>query len=210
VKDYPLSEHADLAKTKLQSMNKPVPEADPVAYARMKYEIENRQKRGLLAKAWGPFSSRPDMTPSAKSGTPQMTGFRPTIPASVPATAAGQTENTVVAQNVTDQNAIDKNPDARAAGTPPGSTTPAPAPLPTTPAVILTRTGLDINSATEGDLQKLPGIGKMGAKKIIALRPFLSVDDLRRCGFSQKTIDRLKPPKPAPATAAAKSTTTNP
>jgi outer membrane protein assembly factor BamD len=211
VKDYPLSDHADLAKTKLQSMNKPVPEADPVAYARMKYEIENRQKRGLLARAWGPFSSRPDLTPSAKSGTPQMTGFRPTIPASVPASAAGQTENTVTVATGVDPNAIDKSPDARAAaGATPGSTTPAPAPVPATPAVILTRTGLDINSATEADLQKLPGIGKMGAKKIIALRPFLSVDDLRRCGFSQKTIDRLKPPKPAPATAAAKSSTTNP
>src|SRR5439155_422533 len=53
VKDYPLSAHADDAKAKLQKMNQPVPEADPVAYARMKYEIENRQKRGLVARAWG-------------------------------------------------------------------------------------------------------------------------------------------------------------
>src|SRR5687767_12152764 len=41
VKDYPLSERVEEAKTRLQQMNRPIPEADPVAYARMKYEIEN-------------------------------------------------------------------------------------------------------------------------------------------------------------------------
>src|SRR5262245_45092589 len=45
VKDYPLSEHVEEAKSRLQAMNLPVPEADPVAYARMKYEIENRTNR---------------------------------------------------------------------------------------------------------------------------------------------------------------------
>src|SRR5271166_3723521 len=39
VKDYPLSPHADAAKKKLQTMKQPVPAADPVAYARMKYEL---------------------------------------------------------------------------------------------------------------------------------------------------------------------------
>src|SRR5947208_8376116 len=38
VKDYPLSPYADEAKSKLEQMEKPVPEADPVAYARQKYE----------------------------------------------------------------------------------------------------------------------------------------------------------------------------
>src|SRR5438128_5610882 len=37
VKDYPLSAHVDAAKEKLGEMKRPVPEADPVAYARMKY-----------------------------------------------------------------------------------------------------------------------------------------------------------------------------
>ena len=44
VKDYPLSAHADAARAKLKEMNRPVPEADPVAYARMKYELENHTK----------------------------------------------------------------------------------------------------------------------------------------------------------------------
>ncbi len=203
VKNYPLSAHTDAAKARLQAMNRPVPEADPVAYARMKYEIENRQKRGLLAKAWGPFSSKPDMTPAAKSGTPQMTGFRPSIPLSVPPAAAGQGVTDVTATAVADPNMINEKPDARAAGAN-GSTgnNTVTAAQPAIP-VILTRTGVDLNAASEADLQKLPGIGKTGAKKIMALRPFLSVDDLRRCGFSQKTIDRLKPPKAAPATPAA-------
>src|SRR5579864_2415699 len=40
VKDYPLSAHTDAAKEELTAMKRPVPEADPVAYARMKYELE--------------------------------------------------------------------------------------------------------------------------------------------------------------------------
>ncbi len=106
VKDYPLSAHADEAKAKLKAMNRPVPEADPVAYARMKYELDNRSKRGLLAKAWEPFSSRADTLDAAKSGSPQMTGFRPTIPASVPETAAhpnGQTGVTDVGAQIADR-----------------------------------------------------------------------------------------------------------
>ena len=53
----------------------------------MKYELENRERRGLMSKIWGPFSGSPDMTAAAKSGSPQMTGFRPTIPVSVPPSA---------------------------------------------------------------------------------------------------------------------------
>src|SRR5262249_14349528 len=37
VKDYPLSSYADDARSRLEQMEKPIPEADPVAYARMKY-----------------------------------------------------------------------------------------------------------------------------------------------------------------------------
>ena len=70
-------------------MKRPVPEADPVAYARMKYELENRTKPGMMSKCLGPVQLA-GRTPAmaAKSGSPQMTGFRPTIPASVPPSAA--------------------------------------------------------------------------------------------------------------------------
>ncbi|MFI5357887.1 MAG: outer membrane protein assembly factor BamD [Opitutales bacterium] len=194
VKDYPLSPHAAEAKAKLEAMKRPVPEADQVAYSRMKYEQENREKRSLLGRVWGPFSSRPDLTPSAKSGTPQMTGFRPTIPASVPAIAAGaQGTSEVTAAVASDPSAIDRNPDARAPapaspGAPAAEGTAAAAPQ--TP-IAVTRAGVDINSAPEAEMTKL--FGKTLAKRVMAMRPFLSLQDLIRAGIPQKTIDRLKP-----------------
>jgi outer membrane protein assembly factor BamD len=215
LRDYPLSAHADEAKAHLESMKRPIPEADPVAYARMKYEIENRGKRGLMARAWGPFSGRPDLTPAAKSGSPQMTGFRPSIPASVPGAAAAQQGVTDVnAAIAADPNAINNNPDARSAAAQ-GSNPIAPAQAPPTQQTLpsaVTRTGVDLNAASEADIARLPGINKAMAKKIVAYRPYLSLNDLIRVGLSKKTIDRLKPEpestdsaKPA-ATAPPKST----
>lgn len=132
-KEYPLSSHADDAKSRLKAMNRSIPEVDPVAYARQKYEKENQGHRGLISKAWGPFSGRPDMTKAAKSGTPTPEGLHPGIPASVPLIAAG-TQGTsanpvgpaagsasdVTATTVTDTSLIDKAPNVLpgAAGTP--------------------------------------------------------------------------------------------
>jgi outer membrane protein assembly factor BamD len=123
IKQYPLSAHADEAKSRLKAMNRPIPEADPVAYSHMKYEQENRTKRGVISKLWGPFGGHPDMTLAAKSGTPMAEGLHPTIPASVPAVATG-TQGTsanpaapvggggsdVTATTVTDTSLIDKAP----------------------------------------------------------------------------------------------------
>ena len=70
----------------------------------------------------------------------------------------------------------------------------------------MTRTGVDINTATAAELQKLPGVNKLQAQRIFAMRPFLSIQDLIRTGLPQKTINNLKPAaapagsaKPAPA-----------
>ena len=52
---------------------------------------------------------------------------------------------------------------------------------------------VDLNSATEAEIAKLPGINKLTAKRIVASRPFLSINDLIRVGVSRKTIDNLKP-----------------
>jgi outer membrane protein assembly factor BamD len=146
VKDYPLSPRVEEAKAMLEQMERPIPEADPVSYARMKYEIENRTDRSLLGKAWGPFSGRPDMSAAAKSGTPQMTGFRPTIPETVPEVARGgvSTSGEVIAVQPA-ANVIDKAPEARSnpgsgqpvaasPETPAASATPAAAESATTPA----------------------------------------------------------------------------
>src|SRR5579864_2356837 len=140
LKDYPLSDWADAATARLKEMNRPVPEADPVAYARMKYEYENRQKAGMMSHMLGMFKHSPDTRAAAKSGTPAMAAVRPTLPLSVPAalnasTAGGVSD--VNAQVVTDSTALDTKPDARqnppvaaggSAGTPTGSATGSAAP----------------------------------------------------------------------------------
>jgi outer membrane protein assembly factor BamD len=124
VKDYPLSSHVAEATNRLKAMNRPVPEADPVAYARQKYELENRRKRSLLSKAWGPFSGHPNTLSAAQSGTPNMEGFKPLTPASVPNTPTGETGTTGVSAGATGESGvttsvvnntslIDNSPDAR-------------------------------------------------------------------------------------------------
>ncbi|MGA2273864.1 MAG: outer membrane protein assembly factor BamD [Bryobacteraceae bacterium] len=125
VREYPLSSYVAEATNHLKAMNRPVPEADPVAYARQKYELENRQKRGLLSKVWEPFSSKPDVLNAAKSGSPRMETLKPYTPVSIPASAKG-TEATgstgvsaggggsdVTASTVNDSKLIDAAPDAR-------------------------------------------------------------------------------------------------
>jgi len=126
VKDYPLSAHVDQAKQKLEAMNRPVPPADQVALERMKYDLDNRQKGGVPGRAIGAFGSRPDVRMAAKSGTPNMTTFQPTVPASVPAPGAtpGATPgapgltNDVTVGVVSNTTALDQGQDARA--NPPG------------------------------------------------------------------------------------------
>jgi DNA uptake protein ComE-like DNA-binding protein len=152
------------------------------------------------------------MNMAAKSGSPQMTGMRPTIPASVPPVAAGTqgVSSEVSVSTVADSSAIDRNPDARANPPVPGSaagdsattvsaTQPAAVPAPPVQQSTVTRTGVDINTASVAELQKLPGVNKLQAQRIVAMRPFLSVQDLIRTGLPQKTINRLKPAATVPA-----------
>jgi outer membrane protein assembly factor BamD len=115
VRDYPLSVLADDAKKKLQDMELPIPEADPAAVARMKYELENRTKGGILNSSLGLLKRGPDVHGAAKSGTPAMTAIRPEIPVSVPtpAATAGFTGDVTVS-TVSDSSALDKGKDARA------------------------------------------------------------------------------------------------
>jgi len=135
VKDYPLSAHAEDARAQLEVMKRAVPEADPVAMARMKFEMENHSKPGPVSHFWGLFRSRPDMSQAAKSGAPPMEGFRPLIPASVPPAAAnpGGTlgSNEVSITNPGNDNAIDKGKEARSGV---GGAEAAPAATPAAPA----------------------------------------------------------------------------
>jgi outer membrane protein assembly factor BamD len=117
VKNYPLSAHVDEAKTRLQALKREVPQADAAAYARQKYDLENRTKPGIVHRSLGIFSGSPDTNLAAKNGTPAMETLRPAVPVSVPAAAAGgQTGvSDVVGGIVNDSSNLDKSPDARLA-----------------------------------------------------------------------------------------------
>jgi len=56
---------------------------------------------------------------------------------------------------------------------------------------------IDLNQATESELQRLPGIGPKRARLIIGereKRPFASADELRRVpGIGPKTLEKLRP-----------------
>lgn len=52
---------------------------------------------------------------------------------------------------------------------------------------------VDINSATQQELEAIKGVGPAIAKKIIAGRPYKSVDELSKAGISAKAIEAMKP-----------------
>ena len=127
VRDYPLSPLADAAKKELQKMELPIPEVDQVAYARMKYEQENREKAGILDPAVGIFRRGPDVRTAAKSGQPAMTSLRPLIPESVPKTQptsspAGGFKGDVSAATVVETGPADANTATAGAGATPAGT----------------------------------------------------------------------------------------
>ncbi len=75
------------------------------------------------------------------------------------------------------------------------------------PAQAATAAKVDINNATEKELEELPGVGKATAGKIIAGRPYASVDDLAKAGVPKSTIAKITPlvivgAAPAPAKTA--------
>ena len=52
---------------------------------------------------------------------------------------------------------------------------------------------VDLNTATQTQLEALPGVGPATAKKIIAGRPYKTVADLSRAGVSAKVIQQITP-----------------
>jgi DNA uptake protein ComE-like DNA-binding protein len=52
---------------------------------------------------------------------------------------------------------------------------------------------INLNTASQAQLEKLPGVDAATAKKIMEGRPYASLDDLTRVGIPQSTIDQIRP-----------------
>ena len=98
----------------------------------------------------------------------------------------------------------------------PVSTSTRTAPKPTPLAKAAPAAKVDINNATEKELEDLPGVGPATAKKIVAGRPYTSVDDLAKGGVPKNTIAKIAPlvivgsagvAKPAPVAPAREAKT---
>jgi outer membrane protein assembly factor BamD len=91
VREYPLGPYAELAKKKLRELELAVPEADPAAVARMKYEQENRTKQSAFRSATDFLRPGPNVNMAAKTGSPAMNAPKQNIPANVPVPAESGT-----------------------------------------------------------------------------------------------------------------------
>ena len=65
---------------------------------------------------------------------------------------------------------------------------------------------VDLNTASEKDIEELPGVGPATAKRIIAARPYSSVNDLSKAGLSAKKIEKISPMAMVSGSSSSSST----
>ena len=73
------------------------------------------------------------------------------------------------------------------------------------PATAPASTKVDLNTASQKELEDLPGVGPATAKKIIVGRPYASAADLAKAGVPKSTIEKITPLVTVSASAAAES-----
>ena len=66
---------------------------------------------------------------------------------------------------------------------------------------------VDLNTASEKELDSLPGIGPATIKKIVANRPYSSVDDLKKAVVADAQIEKIRPMVTASAPESSASKT---
>jgi outer membrane protein assembly factor BamD len=220
VRDYPLSLHADDAKRQLQAMGRPVPDADPVAEARMKFELQNRRKPGFLSKIVDPFSDRPTTYNAAKSGNPQAETFKPGMPLDVPEASRGNGstgESTVTIGAIGNRDILNSAPDARpaAGATPPATgdtSTDKPAADKPAAASAATNTVTAAASAPEGSPESSIAVTAPNANAKLAALKKAKLQQQQKAAAPKrrpKPADR-KSTAPAPAAPPAQTATPAP
>ena len=60
-------------------------------------------------------------------------------------------------------------------------------------SMVLAQKLIDLNTASDKELESIKGVGPATAKKIVAGRPYKSVDELSKAGLSTKQVDAIKP-----------------
>ena len=77
-------------------------------------------------------------------------------------------------------------------------------------SIVLAQKLIDLNTASDKELESIKGVGPAIAKKIIAGRPYKSVDELSKAGLSNKQVEAIKPlvtvGSAVPAQAASSTT----
>ena len=69
---YPLQDHADVAKERLEALGIPVPRPTKAAVAQNKKEIESREESGMMSSMMGTFRKHPDVAQATRVGEPTL------------------------------------------------------------------------------------------------------------------------------------------
>jgi len=60
-------------------------------------------------------------------------------------------------------------------------------------SIVVAQKLVDLNAASQKELESIKGVGPATAKKIVAGRPYKSVDELSKAGLSTKQVEAIKP-----------------